>query len=76
VRSQVAVQLADVAFQLESIYSVIVTAQLALKHQNADQDREVEHTLRLHVSEPVSRLAETLRASIGRLDGTQLKREP
>ena len=73
--SQVAVRLADVAFQLESIYSVGITVQLALNHQNAEQDRELERTLRLYVSEPVSRMAETLRAIIGRLDGEQLKRE-
>jgi len=49
--------------------------QLALNHQNAEQDRELERTLRLYVSEPVSRLAETLRAISRRLPGKQLKHE-
>jgi hypothetical protein len=48
-------QLREVSRLLGVIYSSCVTAELALEGQNADRDRDILATLRMHVSEPVSR---------------------
>ena len=49
---------------LDGAYAACVTAQMALHHQNAEQDSEIALSLRLHVSDPVSRAAEALRAYV------------
>jgi hypothetical protein len=54
------VELQQIARALGGVYSSCVTAQLALQGQNAEQDRDIMWTLRMQVSEPVSRQLETL----------------
>jgi hypothetical protein len=53
-------QLREVSLLLSVIYSTCVTAELALKGQSADHDRDILAMLRTHVSEPVSRQVERL----------------
>jgi hypothetical protein len=71
------VQLQQVALALGGAYSSCVTAQLALRAQDAEQDREIMRTLMMHVAGPVSRQVETLEAVVtgltGAVDATGVK---
>jgi hypothetical protein len=63
-------------FLLDGAYASCVTAQLALNQQNADQDSDIALSLRLNVSEPVSRAAEALRAFVGSGNSSHSKESP
>jgi len=62
-------ELQQIARALRGVYSNCVTAQLALRAQNADQDREIMSTLRMQVSEPVSRQLDRLNVVVSELKG-------
>jgi len=49
------------AAQLEWIYSTCVTIQGALRHQNADDDRDTEACLRVDVSGPMLHIVRRVR---------------
>jgi hypothetical protein len=53
-------QLREVSRLLSVINSTCVTAELALRSHNADQERDNLTALRMHVAEPVSRLVQKL----------------
>jgi hypothetical protein len=59
-RRELALRLKEIARTLNVIYSTCVTAQMALKGQNAEQDSDVLAMLRVNVADPVSRQAERL----------------
>jgi hypothetical protein len=61
--------LRDIASALNTVYSTCVTAQLALKGQNADQDYDILAALRMNVTEPVSRQVERLNSIAQSLAG-------
>jgi hypothetical protein len=67
--AQLISQLREISRLLSVIYSTCVTAELALHGQNADLDRDVLIALRMHVSEPISRLEEMLSSLILQLGG-------
>jgi hypothetical protein len=69
-------QLREVSQLLSVIYSTCVTAELALQGQNADRDRDILITLRMHVSEPVSRQVENLSSLILQLGGEATETRP
>jgi hypothetical protein len=60
-------ELSEVSRLLTVIYSTCVTAELALRGQNADHDRDILAMLRIHVSEPVSRQVEKLESLVSGL---------
>jgi hypothetical protein len=57
----------QVALALRGVYASCVTVQLALYGQNAEQDRDIMRTLRMHVSEPVSRQLDRLDVVVNEL---------
>ena len=63
-------QLREMAQLLRAVYSACVTAELALQGQNADHDHDILRTLRMHVSEPVSRQVEKLETLVVDLSGS------
>jgi hypothetical protein len=63
-------QLRDLARLLRGVYSTCVTAELALRGQNADQDADIVCALRAHVSAPVSRQVEKIDALVVKLCGS------
>lgn len=69
-------RLRDVARLLSVAYSTCVTAELALKGQNADQDYEILAALRMNVTEPVSRLVERLNSIAQTIDGGTREARP
>jgi hypothetical protein len=69
-------QLREVSQLLSVIYSTCVTAELALQGQHADRDRDILITLRMHVSEPVSRQVENLSSLILQLGGEVTEARP
>ena len=69
-------QLREVSRLLGVIYSSCVTAELALEGQNADRDHDILTTLRMHVSEPVSRQVEKLELLVVELGGTVQEARP
>ena len=62
--SELIVRLRKIARLLMGVYSSCVTAELALRGQNAERDFEIGQALRMHVSGPVSREAEELDAVV------------
>lgn len=66
---QLIAQLREVSRLLTVIYSSCVTAELALRGQNADHDRDILAMLRIHVSDPVSRQVEKLDSLVAELSG-------
>lgn len=67
-RELVAVLL-DVGRGLMEVHSCAVTAQLALKGQNADRDEQISRSIMFGVTEPVAREIQVLGRVISRLGG-------
>jgi hypothetical protein len=67
--AQLISQLREVSRLLSVIYSICVTAEVALEGPNADRDRGILTALRMHVSEPVSRQVEKLDSLVVELGG-------
>ncbi len=70
--TKLATQLRAIAQLLRAVYSACVTAELALQGQNADQDHDIARTLRMHVSEPVSRQVERLESLLVNPSGSPI----
>jgi hypothetical protein len=66
--------LTGMALQLKSIYGTSIAVQLALRHQNAEQDSELADCLRHGVCDLTTKLFETVDTLVERL-GTR-PREP
>jgi hypothetical protein len=53
-----------VALRLEVLHATCVTVEMALKHQNAEQDEEIARCLMRNVTEPLHDQAEALQGIV------------
>jgi hypothetical protein len=69
-------RLHDIARLLNVVYSTCVTAELPLQGQNADQDHDILSALRISVTDPISKLAETLHSLSVAIGGSTREARP